>query len=223
MVTHPRRECRTCRDHLRWCVASNVPFGMMRPRVPASRRGTVLMETVLVLPILTLLIFAIAQFAYIWYAQIMTHYAAYNAARAALVYNPSQYSNGNDLMQTSGPCWNAAVQSLSWVSASTDSTERSNLTITGHLQVPGSSYIKSQVRVSGQSLESSSNPIVCVRVEFDCPLHVPVIGRILAAFSGGRHPTMGCDYVTLHADCIMNKPWRTDHYPVASTPEPQGG
>ena len=54
-----------------------------RFRVATSRSGTVLMECVLVLPLLTLLIFSIVQFALIWYAQIMTHYAAYNAARAA--------------------------------------------------------------------------------------------------------------------------------------------
>ena len=40
-------------------------------------RGTVLMECTLVLPILVSVIFAIVQFALIWYAHLMTHYAAY--------------------------------------------------------------------------------------------------------------------------------------------------
>ena len=98
----------------------------MRGCATDSRNGTVLMETVLVLPLLMTFMFAIVQFALVWYAQLMTHYAAYNAARAALVYHPSEYretENGtvsSKFREKSGVCWQAAVRTLASVSFSPD-------------------------------------------------------------------------------------------------------
>ena len=55
---------------------------MIRTR---TRRGSVMMEFVVAAPILLLLITACVQFAHLWLARLMTNYAAYSAARAALV------------------------------------------------------------------------------------------------------------------------------------------
>lgn len=253
VVTHPQQKGRTCRDpHPMWCVVHNTPLGGTRSRASASRRGTVLMETVLVLPILTLLIFAIIQFALIWYAQIMTQYAAYNAARAALVYHPGEYRESGipgttirtvvtDKFKTiEGPCWEAACRTLAWVSSSPDGGG-SKYGIPGWYgtSIPNSSHIAKQVRIDpDESLEMTNAPVVKVTVEFDFPLHVPVIGRMLAYFnkvekespskyevwgwspgSGGdakldalHHSTMNVDFIKLRATAILPKPYRTSHF-----------
>ena len=222
------------------------------------KRGTVLMETVLVLPILTLLIFAIVQFALIWYARIMTQYAAYNAARAALVYHPGEYritdkAVTDKFKQHEGPCWKAACRTLAWVSSSPDwpsdsnqssSTSSNNkgslLRIPGWYDpIPNSAHIEQQVRImQSESTEMTNAPVVKVTVEFDYPLHVPVIGRMLAYFDkveqgnpskyevwgwqpdatglakldNLHHRTMNVDYITLRATAILPKLWRTSHF-----------
>ena len=224
-----------------------------------GKRGTVLMETVLVLPILTLLIFAIVQFVLIWYARIMTQYAAYNAARAALVYHPGEYRDVEmpskrvkpEFLPDRGPCWKAACRTLAWASSSPewqseDGGGGSKLGIPGwYDSIPHSSHIENQVRIvvknAGGELESvemTNAPVVRVTVDFDCPLHVPVIGRMLAYLdkvegktpskyevwgwnpdAGGlaeldscRHKTMKVDFITLRATAILPKPYRTSHF-----------
>lgn len=158
------------------------------------QRGVVLMECVLVLPVLTLLMFAVVQFALIWHAQIMTHYAAYNAARATLVYHPGEYTTTNEYGEVvfrskSGVCWEAACQSLAWVSSSRTDKE-SGLKIPGWWttnkeRLPYSSAIAGQVQIVAEGCEEnySGKPVVKVTVGFDYPLYVPVIGKMLAYFS----------------------------------------
>ncbi len=216
----------------------------------AMKRGTVLMETVLVLPILTLLIFAIVQFALIWYAQIMTHYAAYNAARAALVYHPGEYTETNAQGEVifspmRGVCWEAACRTLAWVSSSPDGGETGFgipgwwKTEKGYSPIPSSSHVQNQVRIlSGQSLEMTNAPVVKVGIEFDYPLYVPVIGKMIAYLdkieesspsrwdvtgwipdSAGYssldsmvHHTMGVDYITLTGTMLLPKPWSSRRF-----------
>ena len=214
--------------------------------------GTVLMETVLVLPVLTLLIFAIVQFSLIWYAQIMVHYAAYNAARAALVYHPGEYQEKDDQYNTtgvflsrSGPCWEAACSTLAWVSSSPPWDSDAMGGVGAEYRVPGwwqdnvipnSGHVRRQVRIvpseSSEGLGTNA-PVVKVTVEFDFPLYVPVVGRMLSYFdkidrpsqwevwgwcsdADGMaqldlrlHPTMKTDYVTLKAVSMMPKLWKT--------------
>ena len=221
------------------------------PRKLASRHGTVLMECVLVLPLLTLLIFTIVQFALIWYAQIMTHYAAYNAARAALVYHPGEYTETNKygktiFQTTTGVCHDAAMRTLAWVSASPDGGKGA-VGIFGWSAIPSSSHISDQVRIDAYESKDGivadddsdySLPAVKVKVYFDYPLHVPVIGSMLAYFfnteekspsrwdvtgwvpsqegvaiaESKRHKTMGVDVATLHAYCVLPKPWTTKRF-----------
>lgn len=214
---------------------SSMPKGRQRQ---SCRTGTVLMECVLVLPLLTALIFAVVQFSLIWYAQIMTHYAAYNAARAALVYHPGEYrDSGGDggFLPKSGPCWRAACQTLSWVSSSPN-RGKDLYQIPGCGEVPSSYMIEDQVRISTSSSEGEG--WVKVRVEFDFPLHVPVIGKMIAfaahaedavstwqttgwqpsAEGSARihqvaeaHP-LATDYITLHARSMLAKPWSTARF-----------
>ena len=185
---------------------SSMPKGRHRQ---SCRTGTVLMECVLVLPILISMIFAIAQFALIWYAHLMTHYAAFNAARAAVVHNPDDYSAVGVFFEDRGPCWMAAVETLAWVSSSAGS---------GGMRVPGwgivssSSRIGSQVRVSAAEslVDTDERPVVRMKVEFDFPLHVPVIGHTIAKMVSD--PYRG-DFITLHAYSAVPKPWSTARFP----------
>jgi len=251
------------RHILKWmregCVWRDRMVGRVVPNAPLSgahlRRGTVLMECVLVLPILTLLVFAIVQFSLIWYAQIMTHYAAYNAARAALVYHPGEYrvTDAKDnvtqkFKQTSGVCWEAACRTLAWVGNAPDGGE-SSFTVPGWWQggaIPNSSHIRRQVRIiaaeCSEGLDKNA-PAVKVAVEFDFPLHVPVIGRMLAYFDkidrpsrwdvagwnpdpagiaeldSSLHESMKTDFVRLKAVAMMPKLWHTSRFPRLESSE----
>lgn len=237
-------------------------LGGTRIPVSASHAGTVLMECVLVLPLLTLLVFSIVQFGLLWYAQIMTHYAAYNAARAALVYHPGEYREvdadggvSQTFQMNSGVCWEAACRTLAWVSNSPlwDSDRLggtgTGFTVSGwwptgggkYSPIPSSSHIENQVRIVKDldwTVEMTNAPLVKVTVAFDYPLHVPVVGRMIAYFyqveseyqSGWdvtgwtptaagisaldalHHPTMNVDYVTLISTVMVPKPWKSTHF-----------
>ena len=178
------------------------------PRCRICHQGTVLMECVLVLPILTAMIFAIVQFALVWNAHLMTHYAAYNAARAALVYNPSDYSENGVFFSAKGPCWKAAVETLAWVSSSVGD---GGMPISGWGTVPSSSQISNQVRINTAEslLDSDSMPVIRMKVEFDFPLHVPFIGHVIAKCADPSRS----DAITLHAYSAVPKPWSTVRYP----------
>ena len=82
-------------------------------------RGSVLLEFIIVMPVLLLLIFGTVQFALILMAKQLTQYAAFNAARAAIVYNPKDYrvpnaTEGKGFFSNSGPVHQAAVTSLAF-------------------------------------------------------------------------------------------------------------
>lgn len=57
----------------------------MRATSP-NQAGTVLMEYVIILPLYFLVLMGVAQFAHLWVAKHVTHYAAYSGARSALVH-----------------------------------------------------------------------------------------------------------------------------------------
>ena len=89
-----------------------------------EERGSIMMETVLVLPIFVLIVFFVIQMTFVWTAKQMTYYAAYCGARAALVYNPADYcaTQQDDGSWATGGFVNkgvvhqAACTVLSWVS-----------------------------------------------------------------------------------------------------------
>lgn len=89
-----------------------------------DEHGSIMMEAVLVLPIFVLIVFFVIQMTFVWTAKQMTYYAAYCGARAALVYNPSDYGaekQGDGGWSTGGfvsggVVHQAACAVLSWVS-----------------------------------------------------------------------------------------------------------
>ena len=137
-----------------------------------DEHGSIMLETVLVLPIFVLIIFFIIQITFVWTAKQMTYYAAYCGARAALVYNPADYhavkqkdgSWKTEGFIRKGIVHHAACAVLSWISWSiggydlsqgmglvhlTDSqrNEMLNFRISTYF-VPLSSNVRNQVSVN---------------------------------------------------------------------------
>lgn len=133
-----------------------------------DEHGSIMLETVLVLPIFVLIIFFIIQITFVWTAKQMTYYAAYCGARAALVYNPADY---HAIQQDDGS-WktkgfirkgivhHAACAVLSWVSWSIGGDEGENELEdfrVGTYDVPLSSNIRNQVAVEIKEFEKIEN------------------------------------------------------------------
>ncbi len=57
----------------------------------AARKGQAVVETAIVLPLMTFLILGVLQLAMIQHAKVMTEYAAYSAARAGIVWNADRW------------------------------------------------------------------------------------------------------------------------------------
>ncbi len=185
------------------------------------------MESILVLPLLLMLITGIFQFARFWQARLLTRYAAYNAARAALVYNPLHYRipaddggpNAGQFKANEGVCWLAAVTTLSWLSGTPDSN---NFRVPGYGDVPHSSRIRDQVRLVPAGCKEGDG-WVKVTVSFRFPTAFAVFdaaagqpgaaagtgdGSLDRLTDAGKHP-----YFTFTESCVLPKPWTTERYP----------
>ena len=204
------------------------------------RGGSVLMEMVLCLPLILMLMTGIWQFARIWEARLFTRYAAYNAARAALVYNVADYAdvdgskitfrNGHDGKFSS--VWLAAVNTLAWMSHSSGAASRA---LPGGVEVfeydelrkgvyPYSARIRNQVWIVPDKSEETKG-YVKVTVRFDFPLIIPIYdGRALwrgdpssdspdleLVFDPKTEPDR---FFTLTETCALPKPWSTAWYPL---------
>lgn len=217
---------------------SGIPgFRGMAKAVLRDSRGTVLMESILVLPLLLMLITGIFQFSRFWQARLLTRYAAYNAARAALVYNPLHYRipaddggpNAGQFKSNEGVCWLAAVTTLSWLSSTPDSD---NFWMPGYGSVPHSSQIRSQVRLVPSGCKEN-NGWVKVTVAFRFPTLFPVFnaktvfpddgtadggaaGSIEQLTDVSKHP-----HFTFVESCLLPKPWTTERYPHIDLEEQQ--
>lgn len=147
-----------------------------------DEHGSIMLETVLVLPIFVLIIFFIIQITFVWTAKQMTYYAAYCGARAALVYNPADYhaeqqddgSWQSDGFIRQGIVHQAACAVLSWISWSIGGYDVSGGRESAHTTdkmtneylknfrigtygVPLSSNIRNQVAVDIKEFEKIEN------------------------------------------------------------------
>lgn len=202
-----------------------------------GRSGTVLMEAVLCLPLLLLLLTGIVQFARIWEARLLVQYAAYNAARAALVYNPSDYGDASlpgrfFFHEHRGPVWQAAVNTLAWKSATMNGGD--NLLFPGFA---GANAVQNSLAIWGQTTVHmgrswESNGMVCVTINFQFPLLFKIFDPSWLTPSerreevevGEKDPLTSLnDFATfsLTESCILPKPWSTDLYPRLSFEEGQ--
>ena len=209
------------------------------------QQGSVLAEFVIVMPILVFMIFGTIQISMVWMARLMTRYAAYCAARTAIVYHPKDYTD----KQQSGPVHRAACIVLAWTGMSNG--ESSNILIHGwgNGSIPGSIDIAKQVSVKVEDVTENSQTLPAKKaiVTFHYPLVIPYAGSLIAHFANGgkgkwdlvhykidnednkpeksdfhgdheidMHSGDPGTYITLTESCIMPQPWDTNAYPRAS-------
>ncbi|MGN0890552.1 MAG: TadE family protein [Candidatus Spyradenecus sp.] len=168
-------------------------------------RGSVMMETVLIMPWFLLLVFGIIQTAILWTARLMCDYAAFCAARAALVYAPADYAEACPKAQN--VAYLAARQVLGWMSFSPAGT--SSASVPGWGEVPCSGLLDRQLKVSvAEEPESNS---VCATVNFAFPLFVPVFATLIPAVidqDAGIERAL-----VISSACTLPKPWSTVAWP----------
>ncbi len=199
------------------------------------RRGSMMLEAVLVLPVFLFLVFFLVQSTFVWTAHQMTLYAAYCAARAALVYNPEDYA-GNG-----GVAKRAACMVLGWISFS----HKGNTPVRipskngGYYELPASDGIADQVSVTIEEsaaqrdeadaadgkaeAKSAALPVVTATVDFKYPLIVPFGALFLVdvVYPQGGPPALdvkeedgGWHYVHVRESYTLPKPYRTETFPV---------
>lgn len=186
----------------------------------SRRRGSILMETVLVMPLLLFLIFGILQFAQICMARQFVVYAATCAARAMTVVQPSEQADAAD---------KAAKLALSWLCLAEDDSERGNagVEVPGWGIIPGSRSVGRRVTVrfplddEGDRYDGTKDkyPFVAVSVGFRFPLLIPgmAINRILGNFANRDQPLAnnpdGWPYVKFEETCILPMPYSPKNFP----------
>lgn len=139
----------------------------------ADRRGSVLMEAAVCLPVLLVMILGCMQIAHIWFARQVVQYAAYASARTLLVTPDQDYAKA---VQVGGEAWKAAANVCSWVALS-QPQGAGKFEIPGWGGVPGSGGLEEKLELSLGQSGSSWNPKVTVT--FDFPLVMPIAGPII--------------------------------------------
>ena len=178
-----------------------------------KRRGSVMLEAVVVLPLFIFIVFFFVQSAFVWTARQMTVYAAYCAARAALVYNPTDYSVGG------GVAKRAACEVLGWISFSHKGSSPVKIpTQTGEYSLPASDGIGDQVSVSITE-NSGELPAVTAAVDFKYPLIIPLGGLLYVmdskangGFEAGTED--GWHYLRISESYTLPKPYSTLTFPI---------
>ena len=211
-------------------VGSRVPRDRMSPR--DRRRGSILAETVLVMPLLLLLIFGIIQFAQICMARQFVVYAAACAARAMTVVQPSEQDDAAD---------KAAKLALSWLCLAEADSESSNagVEVPGWGLIPGSRSVDRRVTTTTFCHgDDDAEPYVGVRVGFRFPLLIPgmAINTIIGNFAdtdrnqplaqgadfygnlaqASRNPIVDIDgwpYINFTETCILPMPYSPKNFP----------
>ena len=202
-----------------------------------KRRGSILAETVLVMPLLLLLIFGIFQFALIWTAKQMTAYAAFCAARAVLVERmPTSYDGTNGAAFTDAlvAAQSAAEFALAPVSFADDGGGN-EVVVPGWGRIYGSGKslgFGNRVRLAMIFRDGGSETVTSL-VQFRFPLLVPgmAINRIIenaaksspkldgAGFYEDLDKAAGAvrvswPYLTFTETCVLPLPYQTEFFPT---------
>ena len=146
------------------------------------KRGSILAETVLVMPLLLMLIFGVIQFALIWTAKQMTAYAAFCATRAVMVVPGSEKKYAAK---------NAAKVALSWFALADKDHRGSQVSIPGWGEIFGSGSLDERLKdedgKDGVNVieNGEDTPVAAVRVSFRFPLMIPgmAVNKLIGNFS----------------------------------------
>lgn len=159
-----------------------------------EKRGSILMEFVLVAPLVLILVSMILQFANIWTARQVTAYAAYCAARATMVVPKDEKK---------AAAKKAAELACAWMSLAglPGSTGEQEVKIKGWGTIPGSDSADKRVSVEVREDGENNVPAAVVTVHFKFPLMLPLAGRMiswavnheegLSKFDYGHHQLAG--------------------------------
>ncbi len=128
--------------------------------------GTVMLEFVLAFPLILALMLGCMQFAHIWMGRQVVHYAAFCAARAALVCEKDEYKKAAQ---------QAAEQVCAWVVNGMSAGEQDKK-IPGWGEIPGSGGVGRKTRVK---VEDAGPWNVKATVEHDFALIFPVAGAMI--------------------------------------------
>lgn len=191
-----------------------------------------MMETVLILPWFLLVLFGVVQFSFLWVGKLMTEYAAFCAARAALVYPNAdiftdeaviaEAAEGGDCFGVSGPGkapYQAARQILAWVSFSSNRPQTDPVEVPGWGRVKASGAVDRQLRVRVERLEARPDApgSVTAAVTFYFPLFVPVVSTLVPAMIS-QEPDAPKRSVAVRARCTLPQPWSTVLWPARPLP-----
>ena len=176
--------------------------------ITLRKRGSVMMETVLILPWFLLVVFGVVQFSFLWVARLMTDYAAFCAARAALVYNPADAACD----KATNVSYRAARQVLAWMSFSQPYTRDGDApTVPGWGTIPLSDAIDDQLTVTVEDCGGGKG-FVTATVRFEFPLFVPVVSTLVPKM--GKRKGSGLPSVPISSSCTLPRPWETKTWPL---------
>lgn len=175
------------------------------------KRGSVMMEFVLTMPIMIVLLMLVLQSGLIWIAREQTAYAAYCAARSSLSYAPGeQHLAANQ----------AAQLALAWVHGA--SAGEGGKSIPGWGKVPNSGGMEKWVSVQ---LDSGQG-YCAAKVTYDYPLGIPIASRLISAVNSGKNTEIsliggladeakknGHYYITLEETCVLPIPYSCANLP----------
>ena len=163
-----------------------------------SEQGSVLVESVLLLPVVLLVFMAAAQFAHIFYARQIVEYASYSGARAGRL-------GSADTIQTNA--YNAARQICSLIALTAPAgSAGENLTLPWLGGIAGSQNLDEKLSVT--CTEQPGESVTCT-VQMDFPLVVPVVREFIAGvlrFTNINESTLIApgtqkpDFIVYHAD-----------------------
>ena len=163
-----------------------------------SEQGSVLVESVLLLPVVLLVFMAAAQFAHIFYARQIVEYASYSGARAGRL-------GSADTIQTNA--YNAARQICSVIALTAPAGSAGDaVTLPWLGEVAGSQNLDEKLSVD--CTEQPGESVTCT-VQMDFPLVVPIVREFVAgllrftAAGDGRLLTGGAprpDFIVYHAN-----------------------
>jgi len=163
----------------------------------------------------------VVQMAQIWTARMVTHYAAFCAARATLVANDTEAHQ---------KALDAAKQVCAWVAFDDDGANGGN--VPGWGDIPHSAGLDKRVRARVMEGGTVGAPwLKGVEVEFDFNLLIPVAGTMIGYLSRNAtgqsdyKPVMGWTgehhhgaysgpYITLKETVWLPKPYSTARYPL---------
>lgn len=190
------------------------------------RKGSMLLECGLALPMVFVLVLAVVQFAQIWTARHVLAYAAYCAARATLSARPLQQ------MERARA---AAEDVCSWVNPSglPGAADDARVEVPGWGEIPGSDSIAERIDVEfdaasfAADVAGRSTGVSCVSVTYRYPLVIPVVGRLIVLLTGRtdgaeRATDDGSPFLALKETCVLPLPYSTAELPSQSSPARAG-